>query len=81
MKEINKWKNFEMIDKYFPKGDRRRGEALVINAEAFFLGKNLERERVLKKWEGYYVQSYADLVEAWKGFMDELKKPTGSLEE
>ncbi len=27
------------LDKYFPKGDKRRGEALVLVAEAFLLGK------------------------------------------
>lgn len=27
------------LDQYFPKGDKRRGEALVLVAEAFLLGK------------------------------------------
>ena len=27
------------IDQYFPKGDKRRSEALVLVAEAFLLGK------------------------------------------
>ena len=34
--EINK---LISLDKYFPKGDKRRGEALVLVAEAFLLGK------------------------------------------
>jgi len=29
----------ESLDKYFPKGDKRRGEALILVAEAFLLGK------------------------------------------
>ena len=27
------------LDKYFPKEDKRRGEALILVAEAFLLGK------------------------------------------
>jgi len=32
----------ESLDKYFPKGDKRRGEALVLVAEAFLLGKEVK---------------------------------------
>ena len=35
---INKIKS---LSKYFPKGDKRRGEALVLVAEAFLLGKEV----------------------------------------
>jgi len=31
--------NIKSLDMYFPKGDKRRGEALVLCAEAFLLGK------------------------------------------
>ena len=27
------------LDEYFPKGDKRRGEALILVVEAFLLGK------------------------------------------
>ena len=33
---INKIKS---LDEYFPEGDKRRGEALILVAEAFLLGK------------------------------------------
>ena len=32
------------LDIYFPKGDKRRGEALVLMAEAFILGKESEEK-------------------------------------
>jgi hypothetical protein len=38
----------ESLDKYFPKGDKRRGEALVLCAEAFLLGKTQAFEEVEK---------------------------------
>jgi len=34
--KINEMKS---LDEFFPKGDKRRGEALVVAAEAFLLGK------------------------------------------
>jgi len=34
------------LDKYFPKGDKRRGEALVVCAEAFLLGKEEGRTSI-----------------------------------
>jgi len=41
--KINKIKS---LDQYFPKGDKRRGEALVLVAEAFLLGKEIEDEEL-----------------------------------
>jgi NADPH-dependent glutamate synthase beta subunit-like oxidoreductase len=38
-KEIN-----ESIDKLFPKGDKRRGDALVLQAVAFLAGKKFALE-------------------------------------
>ena len=32
------------LDLYFPKGDKRRGEALVLVAEAFLLGKKSKED-------------------------------------
>ena len=40
---------FKAIEQYFPKGDKRRGQALVVNAEAFILGKEEERKRIVDK--------------------------------
>ena len=41
------------IDKWFPKGDKRRGEALAVYAEGFVDGKieteQMAREKVLKE--------------------------------
>jgi len=42
------------LDKYFPKGDKRRGEALVLCAEAFLLGKESaenQGKREVLKWQ------------------------------
>jgi len=35
------------LDKYFPKRDKRRGEALILVAEAFLLGKESKRRQGL----------------------------------
>lgn len=32
------------LDEYFPKGDKRRGEALVVMTEAFLLGKEASQK-------------------------------------
>lgn len=60
MKDKRDWEGFEMIDKYFPKGDKRRGDALVVNAESYLLGKEAgkeeERERILKE----YIDNYRE---------------------
>jgi len=37
------------LDQYFPKGDKRRGEALVLVAEAFLLGKESRKSEAYKK--------------------------------
>ena len=37
--------DFESLERYFPKGDKRRGEALVVNAEAMLRGKSSERQK------------------------------------
>lgn len=39
--KINELKS---LDEYFPKGDKRRGEALVLAVEAFSLGKESDQE-------------------------------------
>ena len=36
------------LDEYFPKGDKRRGHALVIQAIAFIQGEKVERARIEK---------------------------------
>jgi len=51
---INKIKS---LDEYFPKGDKRRGEALVLVAEAFLLGKEVShktsKEKIPKEKRGW----------------------------
>lgn len=37
----------EVVDKYFPKGDKRRGEALVVMAKSFRIG--VQQKYGLKK--------------------------------
>ena len=56
---INK---IESLDEYFPEGDKRRGEALILVAEAFLLGKESANSEKLKKikWWG---RSYTNLEE------------------
>ena len=39
---------YETIEKYFPKGDKRRGEALVINAVSLIEGFNQGRKQTLE---------------------------------
>ena len=40
-------KIIECIDKYFPNGDKRRGEALVLQAVAFLEGKEFKEKEIL----------------------------------
>jgi len=42
---------FDDLDRYFPKGDKRRGDALVVNAVAYFQGNKEEIEAIE---EDYY---------------------------
>lgn len=44
-------KIIECIDKHFPKGDKRRGDALVLQAIAFIEGKELKLKEIVKMIE------------------------------
>ena len=49
--KINEMKS---LDTYFPKGNKQRGKALVVCAEAFLLGRDAvfeEVKEILKKYE------------------------------
>jgi len=51
------------------KGDKRRGEALVVNAEAYLLGKKEEREKnlkIIKIWDNKVDTLVNDLIEEIK---------------
>lgn len=39
------------LDDYFPKGDKKRGEALVLAAEAFLLGKEQDHEELQEAYD------------------------------
>jgi len=41
-------KIIECIDKYFPKGNRKRGEALVLQAVAYIEGKEQREKEILE---------------------------------
>jgi len=41
--QTQKINEIESLDKYFPKGDKSRGDALVLAAEAFLLGRDLSK--------------------------------------
>ena len=53
MKKKYPEKAIEYIDAHFPKGDKRRGEVLVVNAIAFMEGKEIGKEGEKGKWMIY----------------------------
>ena len=67
MEEINK-----CMDKFFPKGkDKRRGDALVLQAVAYIEGKKEEKEKVLGLIDKWYIKTrekktYVDLSDVQK---------------
>ena len=56
-----KLNEIKSLDQYFPKGDKRRGEALVLIAEAFLLGKEV-------------MQNNKELQEAYNIAMKEINR-------
>jgi ribosomal protein L19 len=70
----------ETLEKYFPKGDKRRGEALVVNAVAVIEG----RKQALKEFEGdllrksnhilgCMLEGYCNVLDV-RGFNEEAKQ-------
>lgn len=43
--------SIETIDKYFPKGDERRGDALVVLATAFLDGRRTIKQEIINLLE------------------------------
>ncbi len=54
-------KDEEYLDKKFPKGDKRRGEAMVLMALGRFVGREEktyklgEKEMIINFWEDYVI--------------------------
>ncbi len=68
---------FKAIEKHFPKGDKRRGEALVVNAEAYLLGKQKTKEEILEKIDRKLLPEFIMEIETWNDatrFIEELKR-------
>ena len=53
-------KIIECIDEHFPKGDKRRGDALVLQAVAFLEGKELQLKEVGKVIDEVIVEEEGD---------------------
>ena len=80
--KINELKSLDM---YFPKGNKKRGEAMVLCAEAFLLGKESIKgdkniKEIIKHAKFVFIStesSREDLLEIIKsqlGFWDELEE-------
>lgn len=46
--KINEMKS---LDEYFPKGDKRRGEAMAVAVESFLLGKETDNEAIQEAYD------------------------------
>jgi hypothetical protein len=80
--KINELKSLDM---YFPKGNKKRGEAMVLCAEAFLLGKDsIKGDKNIKQIMDYakfvYIskessrEDLLEIIEAQLGFWDELEE-------
>lgn len=66
-------KIIEVMNQFFPKGDKRRGDALVLQALAFIEGKNHSKKELEEAREHYFKleQDYLNLYEEIERILDE----------